>query len=374
MRISILCGGSHVFGLEKMAITTALGLRERGHQISFIVSGWSDGKFIPIIASAGFQHELVYLGKLSMSLKLRSLYHTAGALFTLPRARAKCDSHFARFNPDAVISYHRDWTLMIRSILRKQRTVFHAQELGDGTGWGRWAYSRLDGAVAAYVAVSEHIGVRLQAMGLSPSKIHVVHNGIPATPESIPKLRNVVPTIGIIGQVGTWKGHDDLLKALGVLRSQNQSFHCMVFGQGDSEYVEKLKTEAAALGIADRLSWPGYVSNTDDIYSGIDICVVPSRFEDPCPVTAIEASMRGLPVVATKRGGLPEIVADNETGFLVEAESPNELADRVGVLLKDGSLRHRFGQAGRRRALAKFTAEAMVDGVEKTLERVVRER
>src|SRR5690242_12344685 len=129
MRIVILCGGGRIFGLEKMALLTAEGLAEHGHDVSFVISSWNDGVFAARLAEAGLPHESIFLGKVSKSIGRTALIHTADALRHLPGARRRLAKYLKRLRPDAVIIHHRDWIVLTHSILRKYRTFFHVHEL-----------------------------------------------------------------------------------------------------------------------------------------------------------------------------------------------------------------------------------------------------
>jgi glycosyltransferase involved in cell wall biosynthesis len=111
------------------------------------------------------------------------------------------------------------------------------------------------------------------------------------------------------------------------------------------------------LGIADRVKWHEFVVDRQTIYSNLDLCVVPSRSQDPLPTSAIEAGFAGLPVIATRRGGLPEVVEHETNGLLVEAQSPAELADAMCRLINDHQLRERLACNARPWATERFGRE-----------------
>src|SRR6202035_1016663 len=104
-----------------------------------------------------------------------------------------------------------------------------------------------------------------------------------------------------------------------------------------------------------------FVDKRDQIYRQIDICVVPSRSEEPFPTTAIEAAFFGIPVVATKQGGLPEIVENGVTGLLVGAGQVAELSGAIQTLLADRILREGMGKRARARAAVEFTRERFIE-------------
>jgi len=130
-----------------------------------------------------------------------------------------------------------------------------------------------------------------------------------------------------------------------------------VFGKGDANYRSELERKTIRLGVANCVKWHEFVLDRQDIYSNLDVCVVPSRSQDPLPTSAIEAGFSGLPVIATRRGGLPEVVEHETNGLLVEAHRPAELADAMCRLINDPQLRKRLASNARRRATEHFGRE-----------------
>ena len=105
-----------------------------------------------------------------------------------------------------------------------------------------------------------------------------------------------------------------------------------------------------------RIRYLGYIDRVEDIYASSDIVVVPSRWQEPLGLIAIEAGACSKPVIATRVGGLPEIVEDGRTGYLVEAQSPAALADAVRRLVANPEQRTQMGEAARERIVSQFAA------------------
>jgi glycosyltransferase involved in cell wall biosynthesis len=373
LRISILCGGSRVFGTEVVALTLATGLKARGHDVCVLCSGWNNGEFPRRLTAAGLSFETIYFGRISKSLRPREIWYTIDALRHVPGARRQLRKHLRSFDPDIVIIYIRDWAILALPELRGYSTVFHVHEKPEPSRLNKRSYPGLSKAMAAMVAASHHIGRGLEQVGVEACKIKVIQNGLNLGPieEAPAQVPQRPPTVGIIGQIGEWKGHDDLIAALADLRQRGITFACSVFGSGEAGYVEMLKRRAEAAGIAHAITWRGYESRLDVIYDAIDVCAVPSRFEEPFGLVAVEAASRGIPVVATSHGGLSEIVADGTTGFLISPRSPKLLADRLAVLFQDAGLRRELGQAGMVRTRRLFAADRMVDDFEKLFVEIV---
>lgn len=366
MRVAVLCGGSYVSGTEIVALTVVRGLRERGHDVRVLANAFTNGDFPGRLAAAGIPHERVHVGKVSLALRSPYLRWTATALARLPGALLAARRWFREFDPEVVIANNRDTVVLLDPLLRGRALVFHMHEAPPASRSTRFLYGRVAARTTTFLAVSEHVRSRLVAIGVDDSRTAVVYNGVEVTDAMGGGKRapDAPFTVGIVGQIGDWKGHDDLFAALALLQTRGVAFRCIVVGDGDAAYVARLRESADAGGIAHSVTWRGYVPNVRAVYPEFDVCVVPSRFEEPFGMVAVEAGLAGVPVIATRRGGLPEVVDDGVTGFLVAPENPPELAERLLQLAADGALRERLGAAARARVRARFTADRMVREIE----------
>jgi glycosyltransferase involved in cell wall biosynthesis len=224
------------------------------------------------------------------------------------------------------------------------------------------------------VAVSPQVRDDLVKLGVAPAeKFAVVRLGIElekrtATngvdgPEQ--RRRLGIPTdrfvVGWIGRMASVKRTDDVLLAFKGLRERGvEACLCLV---GDGPDREQLEQRAHDLGVMRDTLFLGYQSDVAPFYAAFDTMVLPSANEGT-PVSAIEALAAGRPVVATRVGGVPDVVRDGEDGFLVEAGDVEALADRLERLARDPELRARFGAAGRMRVLPRYAVERLVTDVD----------
>jgi phosphatidylinositol alpha-1,6-mannosyltransferase len=155
-----------------------------------------------------------------------------------------------------------------------------------------------------------------------------------------------------VARLSRHKGVDTALKALAGLSGRYPDLHYAVVGTG--EELEALEEEARQLGVGDRVRFLTEVPDRDlpALYNVAMVYLGVSRLMEQrvegFGISIAEASACGIPVVAGRSGGIPEAVRDGETGFLVDAERPEAVAEAVGRLLDDGELRGRLGAAGRR--------------------------
>ena len=138
-----------------------------------------------------------------------------------------------------------------------------------------------------------------------------------------------------------------LLEILQVLKNENLNFICRIAGGGELEV--QLKIYADRLGIKDKVEFLGRLDPDDmpDFMRGIDIFVMPSLIRESFGVAALEASASGVPVVASDIGGIPEVVWDDETGFLVAPGDVLGFADAISTLITSSDLRGCMGAQGR---------------------------
>jgi glycosyltransferase involved in cell wall biosynthesis len=362
-RVAIVCGAGIVSGKEIMTLELITGLRERGYVVDVVTSSWGSGEFRRRCQELGFRTYVMRLGFISATLNWESLYMTAHQLLYWPGLLAKYGRLLRNARPQKII--HTNWhhLLLLLPLLRPERDLFWLHEVIPNRSQYRKVFGWLSRRLQYFIPVSHAVAESLRKMGITENKIRVVHNGIVDPNAGAAKVqpRGERLIVGIVGQIGPWKGHDDLLEAFALIFPASPATQLHIFGKGSAEYETYLREKAASLGIADKISWHGFVPDRATIYRSMDICVVPSRSEEPFPTAAIEAAFFGIPVVATRRGGLPEIVEDGVTGFLVDAENPKELASRLKTLLVDDQLRHKMGEDARRRASEKFNRKRFVE-------------
>ena len=138
---------------------------------------------------------------------------------------------------------------------------------------------------------------------------------------------------------------------------------------GDGELRPQVEDFIHQNELEDRVVLMGTRYDVPDILAASDIFVLPSRWEG-LPYVVIEASMAGLPVVASRVGGIPELVEDSVTGLLVPPGNPEALSEAIQRLLDNEDLRHQMGQAGREKALREFTSDHMLAETDKIYEGV----
>jgi glycosyltransferase involved in cell wall biosynthesis len=362
MKITIICGAGILSGKEMMALELGQGLRKAGHEVSYVTSLWGDGKFRARLDELGFTKACMRIGFISATLTLECLRMTADQLLRVPGLWLDYMRFLRKETPDQII--HTNWhhLLVLWPFLNTHRDWFWLHDVIPEKPQYQKVFRGLSRRMRGFAPVSQAVKESLLRIGIPENKIHVIHNGLtnPVPEKYAP--RQVVNQVrfGIVGQVAPWKGHQYLLEAFSLIATKHPASELHVFGDGSLDYVNQLKQRAKVLGLGSRLFWHGFVVERADIYSLIDLCVVASCATEALPTVAIEAAYFGLPVIATRIGGLPEIVQESVTGFLVESGHPAELAARLDELLGDAEMRRRMGAAAAQHARTHFSQERFV--------------
>lgn len=180
--------------------------------------------------------------------------------------------------------------------------------------------------------------------------------------------------VGVVGRLSRNKGQRLLLEASAPLVRTHPNLKVVVAGGTDFEDPNEerfLRELSQELEIAEQVLFLGPVTNTVALMDCINVLVVPSLWEEPFGLVAIEGMARGLPVIATASGGLKDILIDGETGYLVEKDA-YALREALTILISDPFAAEEMGERGRQRAHSIYSAAPRLDGllqlVQSTLE------
>jgi glycosyltransferase involved in cell wall biosynthesis len=179
------------------------------------------------------------------------------------------------------------------------------------------------------------------------------------------------PLVGIAAQLIPRKGHDVLFAALAGVLHRHPTLRVLVLGRGP--LAGELEAHAQASGLGSAVRFAGFRSDLPRILPCLDVLAHPAWMEG-LGIALLEAAACGVPIVASRRGGMPEVVEDSVNGYLIEPGDSGALADRLERLLGDRELARRMGQAGRRRVEKRFAVPRMVEGNYRVYEAVLRQR
>ncbi len=259
--------------------------------------------------------------------------------------------------------------MMARLFRGKNRPLFVVTRRVDFTP-GQDPLNRLKYRRGAdgYIAISRAVEQQLLTTGVSMEKIRLVHSGInaPATsPDAHRQLREELDIpreallLGVVAALTDHKGHRYLLDAMPEVLEAFPGAVLLLAGAG--ELRDELKEQTRQLGIGGAVRFLGHRNDVHRIFGALDLFIMPSKLEG-LGTSVVDAMLTGTPVVATRAGGLPELISHGSTGLLVEPCSPESLVDAIIGALGDPELRTSLAKRARMVALERFTAEAMVEG------------
>jgi glycogen synthase len=356
-------GGAELFGAQLISY-----LQSRGHE--FMVMTSKHASDLP--------DEDEYKGVPILRFPFRKALGGCG-IKIFPSIRAEVLKAKTRFSPDTVfingISPSTIFHLVTNGvqpspvIVRVNQEVLCGEKRGDATITGKVL------SAADWVACVS-TPLLAQVHRLVPEISHrssVIRNGL-EYPEVTPKpLRFEAPMLLCLGRLVRQKGFDLALAAFASICGRFPKIRLVVAGDGPER--ESIQRQIAALSLAARVELVGWVA-PEDILKLIDtatVVVMPSRFEG-LPSVALQAGIMARPIVATRIGGLPEVVVDGKTGLLIAPEDSAELSKAIVYLLEHPEAAVRMGEAGRQRVMNLFRWETCAIEYERLCQQMTRQK
>jgi glycosyltransferase involved in cell wall biosynthesis len=262
------------------------------------------------------------------------------------------------------------WGARLRSVKQVFFTDHHSRPAGyvrlRAPFWKRAAARLINLPLNKVICVSNYGYECMTAVDLLPrSRFEMIYNGVDlarvkADPRLAPEFRqrySIPAERAIVTQV-SWiipeKGIADFLEAARLVLRQNRNVQFVLVGDGANR--EQYMKDAAAMGLGDHITWTGMVDDPfgEGVFHAADVVCQFSRWEEVFGWMIAEAMAHGKPVVATRVGGIPEVITDGVTGHLVDRGDAPAMSDRIFKLLGEPELRARMGAAGRESVSNKF--------------------
>jgi glycosyltransferase involved in cell wall biosynthesis len=169
------------------------------------------------------------------------------------------------------------------------------------------------------------------------------------------------PTLGILATLRDWKGHQQLLDALVILKPRFPHWQLIIIGDGPQR--QALERRVDELSLRDTVRFVGNVDNVPEWLSTLDLFTLPSYGDEGVPQGIMQAMACGLAVVSTPVGAIGEAVQDGRTGYMTTPRNPPALAESLAKLMGDDALRAQMGAAGLAYARENFGIDVMLDGM-----------
>jgi glycosyltransferase involved in cell wall biosynthesis len=231
--------------------------------------------------------------------------------------------------------------------------------------WRRLAGRALHAPLSWHVSVSDYNRQIVTVSGTLPDSVSCrIHNGVDLTRATVAaaggafRERHRIPANRIlitqISQIIPQKGIADVLDAAVISLSKNSNLHFSFVGDG--QYLEDFTQRSREMGIGGHVTWAGLIEDPigEGAFAAADVVCLASRWQEAFGLVIAEAMSCGKPVVATRVGGVPEVVEDGVTGFLVPHSNPAALAETFLRLADNSELRAQLGRAGRQRVETHF--------------------
>ncbi|HHV79231.1 MAG TPA: glycosyltransferase [Firmicutes bacterium] len=221
------------------------------------------------------------------------------------------------------------------------------------------------------IAVSEYVASLLKQQGYPEDRIEVIYNGVDPSEFKLASRTSQPPKIGNVGRLTPEKGQEYLVRAAAVVVKQYPQCKFFIAGAGPEE--TRLRRLISQLELEDSVELTGYVSDISSFLQGLNIFAFPS-IEEGLGIALIEAMVSGLPVVATRVGGIPEVVQHGVTGKLVEPADPLSLAAAILELISNPGEAATYAGNGRDWAIRSFHAADMASKTVRFYQQILERR
>jgi glycosyltransferase involved in cell wall biosynthesis len=347
-------------GGQNQVLVTVLGLRALGHRSVLVAHA---GGELRQRAAEGM--ELIPLAP-RMEMDLSAAWRLSRIIKELkPEIIHAHDPHGVAM---AALALSMSTQLVKPPLVASRRVDFRLKD----NSLSRWKYRQVD----CFICASEAIRQMLMADGIPEARAVTVHEGIDLDRvEAAPAaklheelwLPHQAPIVGNVAALVPHKGQRHLIEAAALVVRQVPDARFVIAGEG--ELRPSLERQIKEHHLEKHVFLTGFRPDVLSLHKSFDIFVMSSVTEG-LGTSLLDAMASGKPIVATRAGGIPEVVVDGETGILVPPRDHRAMADALISLLTDPALRHRMGDAGLKLARRRFSAERMVKETLRAYKRV----
>jgi glycosyltransferase involved in cell wall biosynthesis len=271
------------------------------------------------------------------------------------------DIHIVHVHGGNIVSFKRKFYYVKMAQLFRRKVIYHHHGSSFMSQYKTLSKKWKDRVKRTFEEVDLLICLsnswRYNIQQIAPSaNITVVPNSVELPKPYTKQIKSRV-TLTFLGLIGNRKGVFDLLKVFQSLI--NKGYHVKLIIGGNGE-IARLIEEIKELGLADNVQYRGWISDKekDLLLDETDIFVLPS-YAEGMPMSILEAMAHGVPVVSTLIGGIPELVLDGETGFLIRPGDLDALYQKIVLLIENENLRKKFGDKGRLLVRAKHRVDVI---------------
>jgi glycosyltransferase involved in cell wall biosynthesis len=363
---------AELYGADRILLELTDGLHRLGFQVSVVLPG--PGPLHGELQSLG-----VGVLRRNLGVLRRRYFNPLGLLNRFCRVSSAVRFIRREIRDHGVDVVHSNTTAVLAGVIAARLSgvphVWHVHEITTRPFWFAktmaFCVGRLtDRAVFVSEATRDHMCSLNAAVR---RKSVVIHNGIDprrALQGCLGQVRaecgwtSQQVVIGMLGRINWWKGQDKLLDCAIGLSSRYKSLRFLMVGgtfDGENQIRDRLLERIEKQSLTGIVVLQDFRPDVGNVFSDIDVFVLPSTEPDPFPTVVLEAMAAGKPIVAFRHGGVCEMVADGTTGLLCTPGSSVEMSEAIARLADSPELRQSMGSAGRDRLHQLFTRDAFID-------------
>ena len=338
----------NVGGVEKGTVEVARYLALRGHK-SVVVSG--GGKLEKNLSAGGVRHYNLPVGRKNLFLGVYSYFKLKSLI-----KKENIDIVHARSRIPALIGYFAAKHTQ-RTFITTAHGHYKKHLISRVMGWGKIV-------IVANFTMARYMS---ETFGVSTHKMVIVPRGV-----DLEKFSFILPSskkgkifrVGMIARYSPIKGHMDFLKAISYVSRKMRNVHAVMMGDISSarpEYIKNLELATRRLAVDKIVEFKDSADDVSSVMAELDVIVSANTAQEAFGRTIIEAQARGVPVVATKVGGVIESVADGVTGFLSEPMDPVDMAKRIMRYAESSDLSDSIALSARRQVEEKYSLKMSLE-------------
>jgi len=338
-------------GAEKNTLQIMAGLRERGHEAVLACPPWDS-----MIEPARAQDFLI------VPTSFRTKRNPLGVIYTWQEIR--------QVRPDVVLTNGTRTVMSAGLSARLTETPFAVRAVAEISPPIPLRIAQL------VICISASMAQFARKCGVPAERIQLIPNGVDTDsfcpdPQLRGKTRRELGlsedhfVLVLVGRIAGGKGHKYAVEALSQVLGRLPNTVLLIVGEGGLE--QEVQEQTASLGLESQVKMLGFRTDPRPYYAAADVALVPSHWNEAAGIVNIEAQAMGVPIIASRDGGLPEYIAEGETGILVPPADAESLAEAIISLSESPQRRQAMGAAGRRRVVNLYSLDKMIDRYVETL-------
>ncbi len=371
-KIIFLHSGTDLYGAAKILLYVIGIFKDQGYNILIILPG--DGPLKIALEKLGFQVEITNLGI------LRRKHFTPYGVFNRFKRLYKSYRFLKKIHQREKIDliYSNTLAVIVGAVFSRRKKIPHCWHIHEIIASPRFLVRFLarwiDSSTQNPIMVSDAVATHWNKF-LKKATPVVIHNGIVYSPYYEPKIearRDLQLPIGkiiitMVGRINPGKGQSFFLEIAKELIQKHKNIHFLMVGDpypGYEQILESINSYICQNNLKSHVEYLGFREDIPEILKASDIFVLPSILPDSFPTVVLEAMATGLPVVATRSGGVEEMIKDGETGFLIDIGDSKMGVERLSTLITQPENAQNMGKRGQIEVMHNYSYERFTQNIQ----------